>query len=255
MHPSSTRAHFKLAPPMSHPATARSEALIVIPVLDLKGGQVVHARRGERDSYAPIVTPLAATSEPADVARGLLRLHPFRHLYVADLDGIEGRGRDDETLARLRRALPDEVMLWVDNGLADEQAARAWMALGLGRLVLGSESQTDEAAPSRLGAILSLDFRKESFLGPPALLNDSKLWPDDVIVMTLARVGSDLGPDRERLQTFKARSPATRFYAAGGVRDLDDLRALNRVGAAGALVASALHDGRITSKELAILAF
>jgi phosphoribosylformimino-5-aminoimidazole carboxamide ribotide isomerase len=36
------------------------------------------------------------------------------------------------------------------------------------------------------------------------------------------------------------------IYAGGGVRDDADLRALESAGAAGALVATALHEGRIT---------
>ncbi|HET9642558.1 MAG TPA: hypothetical protein VFP68_04185, partial [Burkholderiaceae bacterium] len=44
----------------------------VIPVLDLRHGQVVRAVRGERSSYRPIVTPLAQGSEPCDIARALL---------------------------------------------------------------------------------------------------------------------------------------------------------------------------------------
>ena len=63
----------------------------VIPVIDIKNGQVVHAQGGRRDSYRPIRTPLSPTSAPADVAAGLLRLAPFRNLYIADLDAIEGR--------------------------------------------------------------------------------------------------------------------------------------------------------------------
>jgi phosphoribosylformimino-5-aminoimidazole carboxamide ribotide isomerase len=64
----------------------------VVPVVDLKGGVVVRARSGERASYRPIETPLSATSEPLDVVAGLLAVHPFRKLYIADLDAIEGRG-------------------------------------------------------------------------------------------------------------------------------------------------------------------
>ena len=60
-----------------------------IPVIDLKGGVVVRARHGDRASYRPIETPLSRTSEPLDVVAGLLSLHPFRTLYVADLDAIE----------------------------------------------------------------------------------------------------------------------------------------------------------------------
>jgi phosphoribosylformimino-5-aminoimidazole carboxamide ribotide isomerase len=63
----------------------------IIPVVDLKGGVVVRARMGRREEYRPIETPLAPTSDPVDVARGLLSVHPFATLYVADLDAIAGR--------------------------------------------------------------------------------------------------------------------------------------------------------------------
>ena len=64
----------------------------VIPVLDVQDGVVVRAVRGDSANYRPLETPLAATSDPVDVAKGLRALYPFRRLYVADLDGIAGRG-------------------------------------------------------------------------------------------------------------------------------------------------------------------
>ena len=235
------------------PSGAGGEALEIIPVIDLKGGVAVRARMGERASYAAIDSPLSRSSDPVDVARGYLGIHEFRRIYVADLDGIEGRGRDDRTLARLNAAFPD-IEFWVDNGLRDEAACRAWLRQDLGRLVLGSESQRDETLPGRLGAVLSLDFRGETFLGPTQLLDDARLWPDEVIVMTLARVGSNLGPDLARLGALKAKAPRAQVYAAGGVRNSRDLAALEAAGASGALVASALHDGRIGRRELAATA-
>src|SRR5262249_11497167 len=102
----------------------------IIPVLDLKGGVVVRARMGERHLYAPIVTPLAATSDPLDVAHGLLAIHPFATLYVADLDAIEGRGHNAAALRRIKLACP-AVSLWVDNGIADAAAAARWLDGGL----------------------------------------------------------------------------------------------------------------------------
>ena len=111
----------------------------IIPVIDLKGGVAVRARMGERASYAAIDSPLSRSSDPVDVARGYLGIHEFRRIYVADLDGIEGRGRDDRTLARLNAAFPD-IEFWVDNGLRDEATCRAGMQPNPVRLVLGSDS-------------------------------------------------------------------------------------------------------------------
>jgi phosphoribosylformimino-5-aminoimidazole carboxamide ribotide isomerase len=228
----------------------------VIPVIDLKGGTVVRARMGRRDQYRPIETPLAASSDPVAVARGLLSIHPFPVVYVADLDAIEGRGDNRAALGLLKTTFP-HVTLWVDNGSADRAAAEDWLSQGLGDLVLGSETQAtselvrDFAARGRV--ILSLDFRDRAFQGPSALLEDVGAWPSRVIVMTLTRVGSGAGPDLERLRAIRDAAPERRIYAAGGVRDAADLLALKSAGMAGALVASCLHDGRVGGAEIALV--
>lgn len=221
----------------------------IIPVLDLKAGHVVHARRGHRDTYQPIVSRLSPTSMPRDVLAALLQLHAFTSVYIADLDAIEKTGEHAQIITDLARQYPD-IEFWLDAG----GTARAGMTAADNiRGVIGSESLRDVAAlgASDAAAILSLDFRGEDFLGPPDLLDAPGLWPDRVIVMTLARVGSGTGPDLDRLASIKQRAGARRLYAAGGVRDAADLEALRDAGAAGILVASGLHDGRLSPADLA----
>lgn len=222
----------------------------VIPVIDVRHGVAVHARQGRRDQYKPLETPLAQSSDPVAVARGLLSFFPFRAIYVADLDGIEGRGRREALAAGLTAAVP-WVEFWIDDGgSADAAVASA----GVLR-VIGSESLAEDdlerlrKEPGGRFAI-SLDFRGDSFVGPQALLADAALWPERVIVMTLARVGAAEGPDLQGLSAIVARAGGRRVYAAGGVRHLADLKALRDAGAAGALVATALHAGTITAGDL-----
>ena len=228
----------------------------VIPVLDLKGGVVVHARMGQRDQYRPITTPLSPTSKPIDVARGLLSVYPFGTFYVADLDAIGGGGNNNAVLAELKAKYPDSTF-WVDNGIADLASAERWLGADLGHLVLGSETQKDEAVLRRLvqneRVILSLDYRGDVFAGPAALLSNVDAWPSRVITMTLARVGSGLGPDWARLDTIKNAGLGRCVYAAGGIRDVDDLSALADRGIAGALVASCLHNGTLAGAQIARL--
>ena len=69
--------------------------------------------------------------------------------------------------------------------------------------------------------------------------------------MTLDRVGKHYGPDLERLRQLRNSAPLTALYAAGGVRNPDDLHTLQATGCAGALLASALHDGRLSTSQLA----
>ena len=228
----------------------------VIPVLDLKDGAVVHARMGRRSEYHPIQTPLSSTSNPIDVARGLLSIYPFETFYIADLNAIERKGDNDAALLHLKAEFPD-VTFWVDNGAADLASARCWLDAGLGDLVLGSESQKDDVVARGLSrndrVVFSLDYRGDAFVGPMALLGNADAWPRRVIVMTLARVGTAMGPDLERLSAIKARALKKLVYAAGGVRDADDLAVLARAGIEGVLVASCLHDGKLAGAQIARL--
>jgi HisA/HisF family protein len=228
----------------------------IIPVLDLKDGTVVRAQMGERDRYRPIETQLAATSDPVDVARGLLSVHPFQTVYIADLDAIEGRGNNDAAIESIRQAFP-QTSLWVDNGIADPASASAWLARTNHCLVVGSETQRDPTVARELSdhdrVVLSLDFRAAQFAGPAELLDDTGVWPKRLIVMTLARVGSGAGPDTARIAEIRARAPGRSIYAAGGVRDAGDLAALQQLGVAGALVATSLHDGRLSGADIARL--
>ena len=228
----------------------------VVPVIDLKGGEVVHARGGQREAYRPIETPLSRSSRPADVVAGLLRLFPFRRVYVADLDAIERVGDHSAILTELAAEWP-ALEFWVDNGAADASAAADWLGRHAGCLVIGSKSQgSAELLRSLPGArvVLSLDFRGDVFQGPTEILNETELWPSRVIAMTLARVGSAAGPDVSRIGTIARRAAGRQVYAAGGVRNGQDLRLAEAAGAAGALVATALHSLALTAEDLKGLA-
>lgn len=224
-----------------------------IPVIDLMGGEVVRARMGERASYRPLESPLSPTSDPVDVVRGLLAVYPFPILYVADLDAIQRKGDNLPALRRISSAYP-ALCIWVDNGAADQAELDAVARADLGVPVIGSESQRDGALIARhrdsTQIVLSLDFRGDVFQGPEEILAEPGLWPHRIIVMTLARVGSGAGPDLARLAAIRSVARGRELYAAGGVRAAADLSALKAAGAAGALIATALHEGQLVRADL-----
>jgi phosphoribosylformimino-5-aminoimidazole carboxamide ribotide isomerase len=122
--------------------------------------------------------------------------------------------------------------------------------------VMGTESlrgSNDVAAMRALppdAYVLSLDFKDDEFTGPVAVLDEPRHWPDNVIVMTLSRVGARLGPAIAEVAAIVSRAGSRRIYAAGGVRDRADIVALHAAGAAGVLVATALHAVTLQAGDL-----
>ncbi|MBC5782232.1 nickel transporter [Ramlibacter sp. USB13] len=234
------------------------DVLQVIPVIDLMRGQVVRGVRGERHAYRPIVSRLADGSAPLAIAQGLRRAAPPPAgcepvLYVADLDAIQGGTPQAEVLRDLLQAQPD-LCLWIDAGFTGPDALhalRGMLGTAAARLrpVYGSESLASPAALDVLAddprAILSLDSRLARPLDPSGSWQRPEAWPRTVIVMTLDRVGAGSGPDLETFARLHALAPDRTWIGAGGVRDAADLRAAAAGGAAGWLVASALHDGTL----------
>ena len=229
----------------------------IIPVLDLKDGQVVHAKHGDRQNYPPIQSALSHSSEPFTIVKALQSLYPFKYLYIADLDAIQGNGNHAAQIKNIQKDFPD-LEIWLDAGFKTSEAIEAWQN-GKVRIVLGSESLVSIDSykamlkACRTAPILSLDFKFGHFLGPQPLINDPQLWPNEVIVMTLDQVGSQSGPDLAQLKVIKNLWSVAAIYAAGGIRSVDDLNTLKAQNYAGALIASALHNGKIGKAELATL--
>jgi phosphoribosylformimino-5-aminoimidazole carboxamide ribotide isomerase len=220
----------------------------IVPVIDLMHGNVVHARRGDRQAYQPLRSQLVDGCEPLAVADALLAATGARHAYIADLDAIRGHGTHDTLIARLVRRHPG-VEWWVDGGFADADAAASLHRLTGATPVLGSESLRERDALARLaeagiGALLSLDHRAGEPLGERWIFEPPH-WPARVIAMELARVGSEAGPALDLVGCLRAQRADVDFIAAGGVRNAADLAALDASGVRAVLVASALHDGSL----------
>jgi phosphoribosylformimino-5-aminoimidazole carboxamide ribotide isomerase len=236
--------------------TAMNE-FAVIPALDLKGGVVVHARQGDRADYRPVTSPFGSHDDAVTIARGLLAATGSSVLYVADLDAITGTGNHFELVRGLADALPDAT-LWIDAGFSDVAECAFWLPLDA-TLVIGSESlATVDSWRDIHGAfgdsvVLSLDFDSGGQRGPALLFDDPDLWPLRIVAMSLARVGAAIGPDIDRLKSIVAAADGRAVYAAGGVRNADDLARIASANAQGAIIATALHSQAVGQKEIAAL--
>jgi len=239
----------------------------VIGVLDLRNGRAVHARAGNREQYAPVHSVAGAAIALGD-ALTLARIYRDRlglgELYVADLDAIEGRAPQDQ----LVWSLATVGTLWLDAGASSADHARYALTLGTAHVVVGLETlrswrALDEicAAVDRRRVAFSLDLRDGTPLGDGSVSGGASAHAvaaraaeagvGSIIVIDLARVGTGVGVDMELVGRVREAASHATLLAGGGVRGIDDLARLADAGCDGALVATALHDGRISARDVA----
>jgi len=224
----------------------------IIPVIDLKDGVVVHARQGRREHYQAINTALCQSPDVFRVIEAFLGVCKFDTFYIADLNAITDQGDHKQLIGEVLARFP-QITFWIDKGYQkhDEGTQPAGNTLP----VLGSESYRNETISEikayKNNFILSLDYSNANALGAPSLFSDPTFWPENIIIMTLERVGSNHGPDLNKLTEFCRQYPDKNFIAAGGVRNKQDCVLLSKAGIHQALVASALHSRTIKSEDMA----
>ena len=237
----------------------------IIAVVDLKDGLAVHARGGRRDAYMP-VREAAGVSIDGDVvklARLYLETFGIRDIYIADLHAIAD-GTPQHDVIRTVSSLGARVH--VDAGVTTPEGARQLIRSGAHAIVVGLETLPsfdaleDIAVRIPAPTMFSLDLRDRVPMGTAA----GTASPEevarrafvsgafDIIVLDVARVGSGAGPDLAMMRRIRAAVRVPRLLTAGGIRHLDDLRELAAAGCEGVLVATALHDGRLTPSDIAI---
>jgi phosphoribosylformimino-5-aminoimidazole carboxamide ribotide isomerase len=242
----------------------------VIPVIDLMNGVVVRGVAGRRDEYRPIQSQIAADAQPATVARAFVRTFGVETVYVADLDAIQ-HGRPN--VAAWQQIAAAGLNLWLDAGIGT--AAAAWRVLEQlalaeieARPIVGLESLQSEVEFGEIAElcgpqppIFSLDLkagqplvRNPDWQGlqPLEIAQMALAWGvANLIVLDLADVGTGGGTRTiELCRQIRELGWPGQLIAGGGVRGVVDLQALTRFGCDAVLVASALHDGRLTPTQL-----
>jgi len=235
----------------------------IIPVIDILDDIVVHAVRGRRKEYQPLKSVLCASTDPVDVARALKEFG-FAEMYVADLDAIT----DGHTNFTVLQQIVDETgfELMVDAGITDLARAKRVLESRVSKVIIGTETLGSigfvAEAVEFFGSekiVVSLDLMGDKVLSklefdkskdPVVLLREfQKMGVAQIIVLDLARVGSAEGVNLPVLKRM-LMNHNVKVLVGGGVRNIRDLVELKNLGVSGALLATALHSGRITLEEL-----
>lgn len=233
----------------------------VIFVMDIFNRSVVLAKGGDREKYRPVSdsSTVCSSSDPVDIVE-LLR---SREVYIADLNVLQGKG-PRETNAGVIREVSLKADTMLDFGISFPQDVDKALSIA-GTAVIGTETGTlsaiKDAAYRNSGRIsVSIDIKHgkvlkndpelpESPFEIVKLLNELPL--KDLIFLDLDRVGTASGFDPEFLQKLVECSRHS-VLLAGGVKDMEDLFTLDKLGIKGALVATAVHSGLVPPTVLSL---
>jgi phosphoribosylformimino-5-aminoimidazole carboxamide ribotide isomerase len=233
-----------------------------IPAVDIRGGRCVRLVQGD------FARETAYSDDPAEMARhwqaqGALRLH------VVDLDGARDGVRGNEAaISKLIQAV--EIPVQVGGGVRSLKTARELLEQGADRVVVGTAAAERPEALAEwieaLGAqrlIVGVDARNARVAthgwqnltdldvqGFCQVLLDAGVRR--VLYTDVGRDGMLSGPD---IEGTRAVAKILDVLASGGVSSVDHLRALAGAGAEGAIIGTALYEGRLKlSDALAVSA-
>lgn len=226
----------------------------VILVMDIFNRSVVLAKGGVREKYRPVSdsSTVCTNSDPVDLVESL---RP-REVYIADLNVLQDKGPLEANAEVIREvSLRADTML--DFGISSPQDVDKALSIA-GTVVIGTETGTlstikDAASrnPGKVSVSIDIKYGKvlkedpelpESPFEIVKLLNNLPL--KDLIFLDLDRVGTASGFDPDFLRKLVECSRHS-VLLAGGVKDMENLFTLDRLGIKGALVATAIHSGLV----------
>jgi phosphoribosylformimino-5-aminoimidazole carboxamide ribotide isomerase len=239
--------------------------MLIIPAIDLKEGKCVRLRQGRA------VEMTVFSDDP--VAMGLKwQAAGARWLHVVDLDGaFIGSPQNLAAIRALRQAL--QIPLELGGGLRTWGTIRAYLDLGLDRLILGTVVLKDPDLAARACAAFpgQIAFGLDAKNGRLAVegwtetsrrtvLEVAKslepLRPAALIYTDIARDGVKTGVN---IPATRALAEAVQLpvIASGGISSLADIKALlplEAVGVVGVITGRALYDGSLDLAEAIKLA-
>jgi phosphoribosylformimino-5-aminoimidazole carboxamide ribotide isomerase len=236
----------------------------VIPAIDLKGGKCVRLYKGDFDQVTEY------NDDPAAVAREYQALN-VADLHIVDLDGARSGTQENAPVVK-QLCAETGLDVQLGGGIRTRENVEHWLDNGIARCVVGSfamaEPQTliellGDLGPEKL--VLALDVNRENDVPVVAThgwtrSSGQSLWEcldrfsaaglRHVLCTDISRDGAMTGPNTELYREVLDRYPELQLQASGGVRNIDDIRALAEAGIPAAITGKALLERKITATEI-----
>jgi 1-(5-phosphoribosyl)-5-[(5-phosphoribosylamino)methylideneamino] imidazole-4-carboxamide isomerase/N-(5'phosphoribosyl)anthranilate isomerase len=243
--------------PADSPRAADTPPLVLLPAVDVAGGQAVRLVQGEAGSETSYGDPLAAAFAWQQAGADWI--------HLVDLDAAFGRGTNRELLAEVVGKL--DVRVELSGGIRDDASLEHALSTGCARVNLGTAALESpdwvRSVIARHGdrVAVGLDVRGTTLAARGWTEEGGELFAvlerldrdgcARYVVTDVTKDGTLRGPNLGLLRDVCAATAAP-VVASGGVSSLDDLRAIAALvpaGVEGAIVGKALYAGAFTLPE------
>lgn len=235
--------------------------MLLIPAIDIKEGKCVRLRQGlMEDSTVFSDSPLAMADKWVEL--GAKRIH------LVDLDGaFAGKPANADVINAIAEKYPN-VPIQIGGGIRDEATIQAYIDAGVSYVIIGTRAANEPEFISEISA----EFGKHLIIGLDAkdgivavdgwakltehnVVDLAKRFESDgvqaIIYTDIARDGMMQGVNLEATQAL-AESVAIPIIASGGVTNMDDLIALQKIeasGISGVITGRAIYEGTLDFAE------
>ena len=221
-----------------------------IPVIDLKQHQAVSGKSGMRDTYQPLRTVFAPSSNPVEIAQGL-KLNGADEIYVADLDLIESNGHNINDIKMVNTVLP----VIFDGGVKNCESFEFFLDYAY-KIIIPTETLESIEEMERIfekypkeRIVISVDVKDNELFTKHM---DLDLWefkeilkrldPNEIILLDITGVGTEKGYNRELLDKFEDMKD--KLIIAGGLNK-ESIGELDSLGIKKVLIGTSLHSGEV----------
>lgn len=232
--------------------------MLLIPAIDLKGGQCVRLVQGKADRAK------VYSSDPGEVARRW-QDEGARFLHVVDLDGaFSGEAKNLPALKRILEAVT--IPIEFGGGVRSLGIIAKLLTLSVGRVILGTAAIENKGlvqkAIQRFGSeriVVGIDaqggkvavrgWKKKTAVTALSLAKRMKAKGVRRVIYTdIARDGMLSGPNLPALKEMAKESGLT-VIASGGISTLKDIQKVAALGVEGMIIGKALYEGKFTLRE------
>ena len=223
------------------------------PAIDLRGGQAVRLYQGDYDQMT-VYNPDPVAQAKAFAAAGA------KYLHVVDLDGAkDGLAVNFSTIQSITAA--GDLFVEVGGGIRDQQRIEDYLALGVGRCILGTIAVRDFDFTARMARtygdkiVVGVDMKD----GYVAVSGWKELTPEPgldfcrrcadagvkaLIVTDISRDGTMQGTNMQLYRDLLT-IPGVEITASGGIARMEELDELQAMGCHAAILGKSIYTGAI----------